>query len=310
MINEALLRVIAQESINGNLHGRVLTLGRQNVRLSLDKTVRILKDVGVEIDPTVVNKIRVSEKDNDTRYSNSKNVTDKQLFELLGAQKVEALDITDYEQAEIIHNLNYPMSQEHFGKYDYIIDGGTFDHLFDVKTAFENVTGLLNVNGTILMWNGASNFTGAAYLSYAPDFFYDYFIENEFSDVRVYLAELRRQAQDTKYKIFKYLGASRFNVNDATDTFFSPYLQMTIVMATKTADTSVGIFPVQSFYRPEDRWIDFDKKYQRMLAGKMSPDLQCKPDNFILRLRSFIIIHLYIFKHRMKNKVFKLLGLI
>ena len=310
MINESLLRIIAQERVNGNLRGRVATLGRQNVRLSLEETLKILIDEGVSVDPSIEAEIRSSEKDIETRYSNSETVSDQQLFKLLGIHAVDAIDVTDYEGAAIIHNLNYPISGEHHEAYDYIIDGGTFDHLFDVKTAFENVTHLLKVDGTLLMWNGASNFTGAAYLSYAPDFFFDYFIENQFYDVRVYLAELRRQAQDTKYKIFKYLGASKFNVSNATDTFFSPYLQMTIVMATKTKDTSVGVFPVQSFYRPEDRWIEFDEKLDKMRAGKTSPDLRCKPDNFVFRLRNFVIIHLYTYKHRMRNTVFKLLGLV
>ena len=39
MINETLLRLITQEKINGKLKGAVLTLGRQNVQLSLDDAI-------------------------------------------------------------------------------------------------------------------------------------------------------------------------------------------------------------------------------------------------------------------------------
>ena len=141
------------------------------------------------------------------------------------------------------------------------------------------------------MWNGSSNFTGAAYISFAPDFFWDYFIENNFKDVRVHLAELRRQAQNNKYMIYKYLGATKFV--DRTDTFFSPYLQMTIVMATKSEETTVGMIPIQSFYRPADRDESFNLKKDRMLESMSVPDVNTKKMSRVFYIWSFIIVSLY-----------------
>lgn len=308
MINETLLRLIVQEKVNGKLKGSVLTLGRQNVQISLEDTIKIIQDEGVVIDHKVIEEIQVAEKDRDTRYADGTYVSDKQLFALLGITNVHALDVTDYENAEVIHNLNFPIAKNLENQYDYIIDGGTFDHLFDIKTAFENITQMLKDNGTLLMWNGASNFTGAAYISYAPDFFWDYFIENKFTDVRVYLAELRRQAQNNNYMFYKYLGASKFEGH--SDTFFSPFLQMTVVMATKSKDTTIGVVPIQSFYRPSDREQTFDAKKQKMLSNMTVADIKVKNSTIFFKLWSFVIVNLYTFKHRRINKVFKFLGLI
>jgi len=111
MMNETLLRLIDQEKVNEKLQGNVLTLGRQNIQISLEDKIRIIMDAGIKIDAAVIAEMKVAEKDQDTHNAHRTSVSDKQPFASLGINNVNALDITEYDKAEVIHNINLPIKR-------------------------------------------------------------------------------------------------------------------------------------------------------------------------------------------------------
>lgn len=48
----------------------------------------------------------------------------------LGAEKIHSLDASDFEGADIICDLNRPISEEYKNRFTCIIDGGTTEHVF------------------------------------------------------------------------------------------------------------------------------------------------------------------------------------
>ena len=56
----------------------------------------------------------------------------EKLFKMMGADKIDSIDYSAYENATIIHDLNNPVSEELHNSYDYILDCGTIEHIFDV----------------------------------------------------------------------------------------------------------------------------------------------------------------------------------
>ena len=67
------------------------------------------------------------------------------LFKSLGFLNIESIDNSSYENATIIHNLNTPYNNTK--KYDYIYDGGTTEHIFNIPQVFENIINLLEIDG-------------------------------------------------------------------------------------------------------------------------------------------------------------------
>ena len=53
-------------------------------------------------------------------------------------QHVESIDNSVYENASIIHNMNI-QTPTNATKYNYIFDGGTIEHIFNIPQAFENI---------------------------------------------------------------------------------------------------------------------------------------------------------------------------
>src|SRR5579859_8024188 len=51
--------------------------------------------------------------------------TENFLRAFLGAGSIEALDYSDYEGAQLLHDMNQPVAEDMVGRFDVVYDGGT-----------------------------------------------------------------------------------------------------------------------------------------------------------------------------------------
>ena len=93
----------------------------------------------------------------------------EELFGYLGSKSVKSLDYSNFEGAEIIHDLNEPISRQLVDRYDCIFDGGTLEHVFNFPMAILNVKRMLKVGGLCLMVDGANNFLGHGLYQFSPE---------------------------------------------------------------------------------------------------------------------------------------------
>ena len=273
MIVPTLARILVREHLHKPLQGSVLTLGRQTIAMNYPELFQLFHQEGYHPNQDLINQIDITY-DKVTRVGkNTGFITDDVFFGLFGIKQLAVLDVSRYEDCHIVHDLNRPIPDELYGQFDFIIDGGTFDHLFDLRTCFENVVKMLKPNGRIFQWNAASNFTGAAYLSFGPDLFFDYYVLNQFADCKVYIAEVDDMAQGQDWDLYEFMG------NDAYGHFHSDRLQMVIVLAEKNRDSTWHRFPIQSQYRNDISWEPYRSGMQR-LHGSSRRSLTapiCKP---------------------------------
>jgi len=245
MIVATLARMLIREHLYRPIKGKVLTLGRQTISMTYGQFVQLLKQ---ENFPVSQESLKDLEKKHDslTRAGRDTNfISDEVFFDLLGIKNVNVMDVSSYEGADILHNLNDPIPASLEGVFDFIIDGGTFDHLLNLRIAFENVVRLLKPGGRVFQWNAASNFTGGAYVSLGPDIFYDYYSLNKFTDCKVYLAAVDDMGQNELWDLYEFSGDKEYGY------FYSKRILMTVVLAEKGMDSTFGLIPVQSQYRDE-----------------------------------------------------------
>lgn len=248
MIVPTTARLIVREHLHRPLLGKVLTLGRQTIAMTFEEIKKTFAEEGYVIPESILKSVNLK-RDEETRMAKGKDyVSDEVFFGLLGVKDLHAMDVSTYEAADIIHNLNQPIPETLANQFDFIVDGGTFDHCFDLKTAFQNVTRLLKPGGRILQWNSASNYTGCSYISFGPDFFYDYFILNQFADCKVYIAEVDTVSQPSDWDFYL------FNPQNGIKLFTSSRLQMVVVLAEKGAHSTYDKVPVQPQYRDAELW--------------------------------------------------------
>lgn len=118
-----------------------------------------------------------------------------------GVTEVDFLDMSNYEGANIIQDLNFEVSAELHGKYDTVVDLGTVEHVFDVKQALTNIQSLLKLDGRAIHVNPTSSQSGHGLYQFSPDL-YDvwYSEERGFLNTEIYIARVN---QWDRYFIWK-----------------------------------------------------------------------------------------------------------
>ena len=113
------------------------------------------------------------------------------LIDFLGSSAVHSFDKSGYEEATHIHDFNEPLPESYHGKYDTVIDAGSLEHIYDVRTAVENIAKMLRPGGRIIHINPANNFCGHGFYQFSPEFFFSvYSLDSGFSNTEVYLAKI------------------------------------------------------------------------------------------------------------------------
>ena len=87
----------------------------------------------------------------------------------LGFGDIESMDFSAYEGATILHDLNKPIPDELEQQFDFIFDGGTIEHVFNVPMALENVFRMLRPGGRIVSANGMNGFLGHGLYQFSPE---------------------------------------------------------------------------------------------------------------------------------------------
>lgn len=157
-----------------------LTIGRQNLLVGSRELKSTLQAFGVNIT-----------KDRATAILEENSGYADGLFALFGAKRVESLDASPYEGASIEHDLNFPIPEVLKQQFTTVIDGGSLEHIFDVKTAFRNIMECVKLGGHLLTINPANNCLGHGFFQFSPELFYRVLSpENGFAIDRVLLANL------------------------------------------------------------------------------------------------------------------------
>src|ERR1700761_8004235 len=64
---------------------------------------------------------------------------DRFFAECLHAREIKSLDYSSYEGADVLHDLNKPIPDSWYGKYDVVIEAGTLEHIFNFPVAVANL---------------------------------------------------------------------------------------------------------------------------------------------------------------------------
>ncbi len=101
--------------------------------------------------------------------------SDEILGVLLNCQRVDSLDFSDYQGCTIQHDLNCPLPEAFYNTYDFVIDGGTLEHIFNVPMALQNYMNLLRPGGHLFIFTMANNHMGHGFYQFSPELFFRVF---------------------------------------------------------------------------------------------------------------------------------------
>ena len=131
--------------------GRVLTLGRQGIYMPGRLYQGYLKTLGV------------SQEQPD--YADD-------FFRGLGATSIDFMDASNYEGANVVHDLNQPIPSKFAEAYDCVFDGGALEHVFNFPTALKNCMAMVRPGGHLILITTWNNYAGHGFYQFSPELFY------------------------------------------------------------------------------------------------------------------------------------------
>ncbi len=237
-----------QEAREKGIKGKTLAMmGKQDILVEWDPFMKTVKNLGFRYDPVIADKIK-----------GQRNINAFDLFHMFGFEEVNAVDRSGYEGADIIFDLNDTLPGSLRKRFDYVINGGTLEHVFDVANAMKNMSEMVKDNGMIMHIAPAAGWVDHGFYSISPTFFQDYYSANGFMIKHLMFEFILSQMPDSS-------GLQRTFYSEDLRLFHSPR-QLTdhitslkavrgadriilMCFAERQEDREVVRYPIQGFYQ-------------------------------------------------------------
>jgi len=281
--------MMLEAKIGGVKFSSTLTLGRQKNNMVAKELAYLRKSYNIDHHP------------NSKKLLKYRSYADFFFSHYLGVKKLSVIDYSDYEKADIIHDMNRSVPESLKELFDVVIDGGTLEHIFNFPTAIKNCMMMLKTGGNIFIFSMANNHCGHGFYQFSPDLFFRVFDESNGFEIKSVVlvkhpfpgAELSRKQICYKVSDPKIIGrrsslVTRFPVG-------------IMVHARKLRKTSIFLnFPNQSDYKlrwkSENDLINDQKNIQkyRKIIGKVHSMLP-------LRIRLWLSGHRMLYKFNFRH---------
>ena len=258
-IFQALCRLLVEHA-HKPFEGNFVLLGRQTTGVTYEEALQIIKEVGL-IPRESVDIVY----DTETKASDSeiKFITEKTFISLLCSASVITIDVTDYENCDIVHDFTKPLPEELRNCADIFWLGSCLDNISNPSVALNNAYQIVKQGGRIIDFE-CSRMMLTAYIAYSPCFFLDWLALNDFKNVRLYLLTLKRsEIFRGRWEIF-----SIHSIGDAAFKYDFYSLPSDIVVlsywvADKMGTHSVALNPIQEKYRPDEHKKSYLRNFKQ-----------------------------------------------
>lgn len=237
------LKYLIKSSKKYHFKGPLLTLGNQDIYADYQTTLKYFKTFHLK--PKKLKKISLTtSKDLININSKAKNYLHaSSFFELLGINSKYYYDIDkfDFDKPKIIHDLQKPISKNFHNFFNLIIDVGTIEHIFDIKSVLFNIAKITKIGGYVLHLSPTHNFINHGFYQLSPTFFYDFYTQNGFRVIEAYYVEIKPNC----YRFFEYN-----QDQDYTGLFINPLNRISsCFLFQKVINPNHLVYPDQYYYQ-------------------------------------------------------------
>lgn len=257
-----LAKFLIQEHSYKALPKKILTLGRQSVLLNRFQAQELFEQFGLRT------KESSFELDQETAHAKQNPelclINDRSFFAPLGVESIDVIDHSGFEGANITLDLCRPIPSIYKNRFDFIFGGGCLDNVWNPSNAMVSATEMLRSGGRILQLETSTS-TSYCYMPQTPAYFFDYYIWNRFSDVKLYygsVSELKQITKDSWPMLFLDVLKTDFPQASLPDS--GDRLGFTLCLAEKSGDSTSDQFPAQWCYRSEKDWHEFKLRMRNL----------------------------------------------
>ena len=174
-------------------------------------------------------------------------LTTRELFLAFGFDRYDDIDIDAAEGCSIVHDLNRPVPAGLHGQYDLVVEMGTLEHIFDIRTVFESIVRTLKVGGVAFHFSPVDWFNHGFY-NFSPTLFNDVYRVNGFEDMAFYIVAFPLQWEANQEIQFKKIDFKPQQMRLPPPP--KEHLYMIASMARKVREIPSFQIPIQAVYDP------------------------------------------------------------
>ena len=160
-LNNRIIRLLDHARTSGVDFDATAMIGRQQVHLSKSDFCKVAADCNLSDIEHLADELFGPA----DRYA-------EPLLKAFGAQSIDSVDASDYEDANVVTDLNEPIDTSLHKQYSCVIDGGSLEHVFNFPNAIKNCMQMTRVGGHFISVNGTNNFSGHGFYQFSPELMY------------------------------------------------------------------------------------------------------------------------------------------
>src|ERR1039457_5647621 len=173
-LSKSIIATLIQEHKRSPFHSPALLLGKQHVYATMREVRSLMREHHLDPHPLPSGIQELTDMPDWAYGQQSRFISDRALLWTIAGIDMKALDCSAYEHADYAHDLNLPLPEMWSGRFGLVIDGGTCEHVFNVKNSFHCVAELAQPNGgQVIHITQASNWLDHGFFQFSPTVFYD-----------------------------------------------------------------------------------------------------------------------------------------
>ena len=187
----------------------------------------------------------------------------KNLFKHLGYKSFLVLDVYDDTGVDIVWDLNNSdnLPRDYLNYFDLLIDPGTLQHVFDIRSCLDCIKKLTKINGYIYHISPGNNYIDHGFYQISPTLFQDYYYENQFK-----LVSLSLQADKRIGELIPY--TENIYRNKKLQNRFRNNKRVKVHQIVQKKINSENKIPIQHFYSTNKTKSSLSREYTKNVTLK------------------------------------------
>jgi predicted O-methyltransferase YrrM len=173
------------------------------------------------------------------------------LFKTWGFSESLALDVSGYEGAEVLFDLNRSdLPASLLDRFGLIINGGTLEHVFHVPNALYNISRMVKTGGMIVHISPIHNWVDHGFYQFGPTLFYDYYHQCNYPvlEAASFFYDDRSESMMPQNTVWRVDPAPPGSFGSGLAGSIGTTTGLLVMLVQKAADPSSSIAPIQSLY--------------------------------------------------------------
>ena len=133
---------------------------------------QILNTEDRELEENLIKFKLFQSKDQVKNLMNKKGGYAEPLLQMLGSETIDSLDYSNYEGANILHDMNLPIADELKQRYSTVLESGSLEHIFNFPVSISNCMEMTSLDGHLLIITPVNNIMGHGFYQFSPEIFY------------------------------------------------------------------------------------------------------------------------------------------